>query len=58
MGPITPPVAAVSAPPSTKNLVAQAAIHVPRAPLQASAAGGAPIPPEHMLIGSGEENVR
>jgi len=43
-GPISPPVAAVSAPPSTRNLAAHALIHVPCAVLQAAAAGNMAVP--------------
>ena len=40
-----PPVAAVSADPSAKNLVAQAAMHTPCALLQTTAAAGSAAPP-------------
>ena len=44
-GPIIPPVAAVSALDSAKNLAPQVDMHVPRTVLQAKAAAGAPTPP-------------
>ena len=49
-GPIHPPVAAVSVPPSTKNFAAQAAMQEPWAVLHAKAAAGKAAPPVVQLL--------